>query len=183
MEENGFALDASESMGNIPFCDCLDVRKGSVDVKFEALEKQRIEAVGKLFELTDLNGDGLITAQEFALMGLYKTKAHTEKAMMPHDEQAIKGLFIEKFAEEIDMSLKPMNFRKYKEYICRSVNNMDPGDMEAQSLIFDGLLVEATLAREMVEESKALSSEASLPTLLTGNFDSHSMPKPLYSFV
>ena len=54
---------------------------------------------------------------------------------------------------------------------------------QAQSLIFDGLLVEATLAREMVEESKALSSEASLPTLLTGNFDSHSMPKPLYSFV
>ena len=53
---------------------------------------------------------------------------------------------------------------------------------QAQSLIFDGLVVEATLAREMVEESKALSS-ASLPTLLTGNFDSHSMPKPLYSVV
>lgn len=126
----------SESMGNIPFCDCLDVRKGSVDVKFEALEKQRIEAVGKLFELTDLNGDGLITAQEFALMGLCKTKAHTEKTMMPHEEQAIKGLFIEKFAEEIDMSLKPMNFRKYKEYICRSVNNMDPGDMEVLKGLF-----------------------------------------------
>ena len=125
-----------ESMGNIPFCDCLDVRKGSEDVKFEALEKQRIESVRKLFQLTDLNGDGLITAQEFALMGLYKTKAHTEKTMMPHEEQAIKDVFIEKFAEEIDMSLKPMNFRKYTEYICRSVNNMDPGDMEALEGLF-----------------------------------------------
>ena len=60
----------SWSMGNITFCDSLDMRKGSVDdVKFEALEKQ-IEAARRLFHLTVLNGDGLITAQEFAVLGL-----------------------------------------------------------------------------------------------------------------
>ncbi len=50
---------------------------------------------------------------------------------------------------------------------------------QAQSLIFDGLVVEATLAREMAEERKKLSSEA-LPTFLASHFDtSQSMSKPL----
>lgn len=49
---------------------------------------------------------------------------------------------------------------------------------QAQSLIFDGLVVEATLAREMAEESKKLSEN--LPTLLASHFDTNqSMPKPL----
>ena len=38
---------------------------------------------------------------------------------------------------------------------------------QAQSLIFDGLVVEATLAREMAEEEKArLLAQPSLPTIL-----------------
>ena len=37
-----------------------------------------MEAAKKLFQLTDLNGDGLITPEEFALMGLNQTKAHAD---------------------------------------------------------------------------------------------------------
>ena len=123
-------------MGNLTFCDCLDVRKGGPDEKLEELEKQRIEAARQLFYLTDLNGDGLITAEEFALMGLCKTKAHGEKTWMPHEEQMIKGFFIQKYAEEIDACLKPVRFPKFKDYIFRSVNSMDPGDMQAEGLFW-----------------------------------------------
>ena len=96
------------------------------------LEQERMEAAKKLFQLTDLNGDGLITPEEFALMGLNQTKAHAEKKLTQHDEQGIKGIFIQKFSKEIDSSLKPVPFAEYKEYILRSVNNMDPGDKEAR---------------------------------------------------
>ena len=58
------------------------------------LEQDRIEAGKKLFQLTDLNGDGLITPEEFALMGLNQTKAHAENKVTQHDEQIIKGVFI-----------------------------------------------------------------------------------------
>ena len=91
-----------------------------------------MEAAKKLFQLTDLNGDGLITPEEFALMGLNQTKAHAEKKLTQHDEQGIKGIFIQKFSKEIDSSLKPLPFPEYKEYILLSVNNMDPGDKEAR---------------------------------------------------
>eukprot|EP00434_Breviolum_minutum_P022855 symbB.v1.2.020166.t1/scaffold1649.1/size108312/9 len=138
----------SALMGNIPFCDCADVCRDT-NHEVNVFEQERMEAAKKLFQLTDLNGDGLITPEEFALMGLNQTKAHAEKKLTQHDEQGIKGIFIQKFSKEIDSSLKP-----------------------AQSMILDGLLVEATLAREMVEEDKGLlSAEAvSLPTLLM-NFD------------
>ena len=80
-------------MGNISFCDCSDVRR---DAKYEVnvLEQGRIETGKKLFQLTDLNGDGLITPEEFALMGLNQTKAHAEKKLTQHDEQIIESVFI-----------------------------------------------------------------------------------------
>ena len=54
------------------------------------------------------------------------------KKLTQHDEQGIKGIFIQKFSKEIDSSLKLLPFPEYKEYILRSVNNMDPGDKEAR---------------------------------------------------
>ena len=118
-------------MGNIPFCDCSDVCRDT-NHEVNVFEQERMEAAKKLFQLTDLNGDGLITPEEFALMGLNQTKAHAEKKLTQHDEQGIKGIFIQKFSKEIDSSLKPVPFPEYKEYILRSVNNMDPGDKEAR---------------------------------------------------
>ncbi len=40
--------------------------------------------------------------------------------------------FTQKFLKEIDSSLRPVPLPEYKEYILRSVNNMDPGDKEAR---------------------------------------------------
>ena len=72
--------------------------------------------------------------------------------------------------------------REFRRFRCfhMLVNQEDVNPCrQAQSLIFDGLVVEATLAREMAEERKRLSSEA-LPTLLASHFDtSQSMSKPL----
>ncbi len=69
--------------------------------------------------------------EEFALMVLCKTKAHTEKELMPCEEQMIKDVFVKKYAGEIDVCLEPVRFPKFKDCIFRSVNSMDPGDMQA----------------------------------------------------
>eukprot|EP00438_Fugacium_kawagutii_P003131 Skav207106 [mRNA] locus=scaffold156:53127:53462:- [translate_table: standard] len=95
-------------------------------------------------------------------MGLNQTKAHAEKRMSPAEEQRIKDMFAERFQRDIDSSFRPVNYDKYRDYMLRSVNNMDPGDVEAQSMIFDGLLVEATIARQI-----ALAVDPPLPTILT----------------
>ena len=102
-----------------------------VDQAEDAFEKERLAASKKLFELTDLNGDGLITVDEFALMGLNQTKVHAEKKLSPEDEQRIKDVFVKKFFNEIDSSFQPVPYGKYKDYILRSVNHMDPGDFQA----------------------------------------------------
>ena len=161
-------------MGNIAFCDCLDVRKEGPDEKFEALEKQRIEAARKLFYLTDLNGDGLITADEFALMGLCKTKAHTEKELMPYQEQMIKNVFMKKYAEEIDACLEPVRFPKFKDYIFRSVNSMDPGDMQA----LEGFSFWSMSSVVNFEEASRGCNDAG-----TSGGEKHPVPQPINTYI
>ena len=70
-------------MGNVPFCDCSQLCSGPKEEAKEAspLEIERLQAARQLFELTDLNGDGFISVEEFALMGLLQTKVHSESAI------------------------------------------------------------------------------------------------------
>eukprot|EP00438_Fugacium_kawagutii_P034440 Skav216668 [mRNA] locus=scaffold930:108215:109202:- [translate_table: standard] len=160
-------------MGSVPFCsDCSELCteqqvNQEVQVRKTELEKERMQAARKLFELTDLNDDGYITVDEFVVMGLNQTRVHAEKRMSREEEQRIKDVFTERFHRDIDSSFRPVNFDKYRDYILRSVNNMDPGDAEAQSMIFDGLVVEATIARQMFQEQGALPVSPTLPTILT----------------
>ena len=63
-------------------------------------------------------------------MGLNQTKVHAEKKS-GKDQQRIKDVFVKKFFNEIDSSFKPVLYGKYKDYILRSVNHMDPGDFQA----------------------------------------------------
>ena len=119
-------------MGNTLFCcDCSEMCREPVDQAEDGFEKERNAASKKLFELTDLNGDGLITVDEFAVMGLNQTKVHAEKKLSLQDEQSIKDVFVKKFFNEIDSSFQPVPYGKYKDYILRSVNHMDPGDFQA----------------------------------------------------
>eukprot|EP00438_Fugacium_kawagutii_P032847 Skav216106 [mRNA] locus=scaffold1946:38554:39072:+ [translate_table: standard] len=156
-------------MGSVPFCsDCSELctAEQSVDqeiqVRKSELEIQRMQSAKKLFELTDLNDDGYITVDEFVLMGVNQMKAHAEKKMTPEEEQRIRDVFTERFQRDMDSSFRPVNYDKYRDYILRSVNTMDPGDVEAQSMIF-----EATIARQMVQEQAALHITTPLPTILT----------------
>eukprot|EP00438_Fugacium_kawagutii_P035413 Skav222079 [mRNA] locus=scaffold4586:100547:105563:- [translate_table: standard] len=160
-------------MGSVPFCsDCSEVCTAEQSVNSEVqarkaeLEIERMQAAKKLFELTDLNDDGYITVDEFVLMGLNQTRVHSEKRMSPAEEQGIKVVFTERFHRDIDSSFRPVSYDKYRDYILRSVNSMDPGDVEAQSMIFEGLVVEATIARQMVQEQAAPVNQP-LPTILT----------------
>ena len=128
-----------QTMGSLPSCcDCSEVgregREGKRDEKVKGcdLQLERLQAARKLFELTDLNDDGLISVDEFALMGLNQTKVHCEKRMTLEDEQRVRDVFVQRFRNEIDSSFRPINYAKYQEYILRAVNNMDPGDFQVR---------------------------------------------------
>ena len=58
----------------------------------------------KLFELTDVDGDGLISLDDFVLMGLHQTKLHAgpQKPRNRHEEEKVKEAFVQRFAHEID---------------------------------------------------------------------------------
>lgn len=57
----------------------------------------------KLFELTDVDGDGLISLDDFVLMGLHQTKLHApQKPRNRHEEERVKEAFVQRFAHEID---------------------------------------------------------------------------------
>ena len=160
-------------MGNVPFCgDCTEVCKEQVyEMRGDALQKERATATRLIFQLTDLDGDGLITVDEFVLMGLNQTKAHSERVWTLDEEEEIKDVFVRKYHEEIDSNFQPVSYSKYKQYLSRTVDTMDPGDWRSQSMIYEGLCVEAALGREMMVASHNkglhLSRAPRLPTILT----------------
>ena len=57
--------------------------------------------------------------------------AHQEKPMTLEDEDRVQNIFIQRFRREIDAELRPVAYAHYKDYLMRSVNSMDPGDLEA----------------------------------------------------
>lgn len=78
---------------------------------------------------------------------------------------------LRKYHEEIDSNFQPVSYSKYKQYLSRTVDTMDPGDWRSQSMIYEGLCVEAALGREMMVASHNkglhLSRAPRLPTILT----------------
>lgn len=106
------------------------------EVRVDDLETKRLETARKLFELADLNGDGLLSVDEFSEMGLNQTKVHAEKQLTPGDEQLIKDEFVQKYQRELDSSLRPVTCDEYQEYILRFANRIDPGDFKAGSWQF-----------------------------------------------
>lgn len=132
-------------MGSIPCCgDCSQVHTDEIQVRSDELKMERIQAARKLFDLMDLNGDGQITVDEFVIMGLNQTKVHKEKPLTTAEEESVKEVLVQKFSCEIDPDFTPMTYAKYKEYILRSVNNMDPGDMEACGILMNFIHIFST---------------------------------------
>ena len=118
-------------------------------IRCDEPEKDRIQAVRKLFELNDLDNDGLIDVDEFVEMGLRQARMHGKKTSYREyrDEASIKDSFKRRFGDEIDASLKPIPYFKYKEYILRTVSNKHPHNMKARSVENSGaILVFASFA-------------------------------------
>eukprot|EP00435_Cladocopium_sp_Y103_P019838 s1396_g4.t2 len=159
-------------MGNTPFCGncselCLEL---VAEVRCDQPEKDMIHTIRKLFELTDVDGDGLISLDDFVLMGLHQTKLHSgpQKPRTRHEEERVKEAFVQRFAHEIDASFQAAPYYKYKEYLLRCVDQLHPGDIKAQSVTLNGVLIDATIAHDRIMLDKALHAQAPrLPTILT----------------
>ena len=140
-------------------------------------EKDRIQAVRKLFELTDLEKDGLIDVDEFVEMGLRQARMHGSKRTAYRDEASIKDSLKRKFGDEIDASLKPIPYFKYKEYILRTVSSKHPHNMKAQTHSLHCMVADAKIAHSRIMVDRALQPVHAprLPTILTSDLgrDSH----------
>jgi len=166
-------------MGNS--CVCGNVSEMCLEevstIRCDEPEKDRIQAVRKLFELTDLEKDGLIDVDEFVEMGLRQARMHGSKRTAYRDEASIKDSFKRKFGDEIDASLKPVPYFKYKEYILRTVSNKHPHNMKAQTHSLHCMVADAQIAHSRIMVDRALQHVHSprLPTILTSDLgrDSH----------
>eukprot|EP00438_Fugacium_kawagutii_P028378 Skav221622 [mRNA] locus=scaffold2664:54783:56353:+ [translate_table: standard] len=142
-----------------------------VEVRSSQAEKDHIHTVRKLFHLTDVDNDGFVSLEEFVLMGLHQKKLHTKKPMTWKDEERIKNGLVRRF-REIDSNFQAVPYYKYKEYMLRSVGEMHPGDLEAQSATLNSALMDATIANGRIMVNQVLHDVyhgPSLPTLLTSD--------------
>ena len=67
-----------------------------------------------MFALADLDGDGLISEEEFVIIGLNQFKFFGE--LPPEKEKHLEALVLKRF-REMSPSSKPISFFKYKAYI------------------------------------------------------------------
>ncbi|CAJ1344118.1 unnamed protein product, partial [Effrenium voratum] len=114
----------------------------------------------RLFELYDLNGDGVISAEEMYKVDLAALAGHMDAVREEYKQQVWRRVEM-KFCQ-MHGDLTPVHLSMYKAYMGRWLKEMEPSDRNARFLIIEGVLI------EMVEEERC----AALPTLLT------SIPQP-----
>ena len=67
-------------MGNNCCSNCSEsCQELILEIGCDEAQKELIHACRKLFELTDVDGDGLISLEDFVLMGLHQTKLHDKR--------------------------------------------------------------------------------------------------------
>ncbi|CAJ1389888.1 unnamed protein product [Effrenium voratum] len=147
-------------MGNLPFCDLC---QGEVRDGLDAVIRDMII---RLFELYDLNGDGVISAEEMYKVDLAALAGHMDTVREEYKQQVWRRVEM-KFCQ-MHGDLTPVHLSMYKAYMDRWLKEMEPSDRNARFLILEGVLIEARSGRQMVEEERC----AALPTLLT------SIPQP-----
>ncbi|CAJ1344120.1 unnamed protein product, partial [Effrenium voratum] len=127
----------------------------------------------RLFELYDLNGDGVISAEEMYKVDLAALAGHMDAVREEYKQQVWRRVEM-KFCQHLVRKqrmhgdLTPVHLSMYKAYMGRWLKEMEPSDRNARFLIIEGVLIEARSGRQMVEEERC----AALPTLLT------SIPQP-----
>ncbi|CAK9001459.1 unnamed protein product [Durusdinium trenchii] len=146
-------------MGNILFCDCEQILQAKEDR--DGLDEVNSQMVHRLFELYNYDRHGKLSVDEFVTMRLNQKCSHANVSQ-DFSEQ-IKEQSIREFHTQLDANFKPVSYRTFKQYMWRNLKAIEPTDRNAQFLILEGLLIEAQVAREMVERSR----RRNLPTILT----------------
>ncbi|CAK9058950.1 Uncharacterized protein SCF082_LOCUS31319 [Durusdinium trenchii] len=127
----------------------------------DGLDEVNSQMVHRLFELYNYDRHGKLSVDEFVTMRLNQKCSHANVSQ-DFSEQ-IKEQSIREFHTQLDANFKPVSYRTFKQYMWRNLKAIEPTDRNAQFLILEGLLIEAQVAREMVERSR----RRNLPTILT----------------
>ncbi|CAK9012079.1 unnamed protein product [Durusdinium trenchii] len=147
------------TMGNVLFCDCQEIHP--MQVKNDGLDEVCRQMLERIFELYDFENDGSVSLREFVTMKLNQKSAHVE--LKEEEARLLREEMIRLYREQLDEGLQPVRCKTFVECMWRNVKLLEPTDRNAQFLILEGLLIEAQMAREMVEGSR----QRTLPTLLT----------------
>eukprot|EP00913_Durusdinium_trenchii_P018704 g17576.t1 len=146
----------------------------------DGLDEVNSQMVHRLFELYNYDRHGKLSVDEFVTMRLNQKCSHAnvsqdfseqikEQSIREFHTQPLGGNRLETFILRVpnpfwlDANFKPVSYRTFKQYMWRNLKAIEPTDRNAQFLILEGLLIEAQVAREMVERSR----RRNLPTILT----------------
>eukprot|EP00929_Paragymnodinium_shiwhaense_P087432 TRINITY_DN4760_c0_g1_i1.p1 TRINITY_DN4760_c0_g1~~TRINITY_DN4760_c0_g1_i1.p1 ORF type:complete len:322 (+),score=65.53 TRINITY_DN4760_c0_g1_i1:73-966(+) len=132
----------------------------AVDLELE----RQIQA---LFRLHDLNKNGFLEEEELIQLNKKTAKLHYGKDMK---KEVVTAKYQELFRSSLDADGKPVPYAVFRRYMINTLNQWEGGDREAQVMILEQLIAEASLARACFH-SPSLESASDAPYLPTISFD------------
>jgi len=119
---------------------------------------QRLEDLSRqLFQLHDLNGDGVLEEEELVQLN---EKIHVLHHGPDADLSEVRTKYRELFREQLDPNGKPVPYETFKRYTRGMLDGLDP-DPESQELILEQFIEEARSGRRAFA-IPALSRESDL---------------------
>mmetsp|Transcript_26744 Transcript_26744/g.71201 ORF Transcript_26744/g.71201 Transcript_26744/m.71201 type:complete len:170 (-) Transcript_26744:19-528(-) len=121
-----------------------DARSGVRELCRESVE----ELIKQLFNLHDLNSDGVI--QEWELVSLNQAIAFLHHGCSV-DFDAVGLRFTELFRNKLDPEGQPVSFKKFRTYVKQVLTAIDTNPM-GQEMIVEQFIAEAVSARMLCDE-------------------------------
>jgi len=117
--------------------------------------------IQELFDLHDLNGDGMLQMNELV-------KLNEKIALLHHglvDPREVRSRYENLFLTKLDPDGRPVTFPKFREYVQEMLDGQDK-DVEAQEMILEQFVVEAQCGRQVhTQDLVQMGEEAAMPTV------------------
>mmetsp|Transcript_36552 Transcript_36552/g.66274 ORF Transcript_36552/g.66274 Transcript_36552/m.66274 type:complete len:245 (+) Transcript_36552:74-808(+) len=119
------------------------------------------ELMKELFDLHDLNGDGMLQMHELVKLN--------EKIALLHrgivDPREVRATYETLFLTKLDPDGKPVMYPKFRAYVLEMLDGQDK-DLEAQEMILEQFVVEAQCGRQVhTQDLVTLREDSASPTM------------------
>lgn len=153
--------------------NCLWSQAGRSADMLDAVDIELERQVQALFRLHDLNKNGYLEEEELIQLNKKTAKLHYGKNV---NGKEVEVKYQELFRKSLDANGRPVPYQTFRTYMYATLDAWDP-DKEAQQMIIEQLIAEASLARACFH-SPSLESISDAPYLSTISFDEAVLSAP-----